>query len=81
LGGLIKRKKKERVNSNNRTEIPLFQDCILICIDCNSDFIFTSGEQQFFWSKGLAEPKRCPECRKLRKLTIAGNNNKGASVQ
>lgn len=58
----------------DRIEIPTFEDQILVCIDCSKDFVFTSGEQQFFWSKGLAKPKRCSGCRKFRKATIANNN-------
>ena len=47
-----------------------FQDRALICLDCGAEFVFSAGEQRFFWSKGLAEPKRCPACRELRKRTI-----------
>jgi hypothetical protein len=49
-----------------------FKDKQLTCIDCESIFTFTKGEQYFFASKeGLVQPKRCPECRKKRKLTLA----------
>lgn len=49
-----------------------FQDKQLTCIDCGATFIFTRGEQYYFASKpGLVEPKRCPECRLKRKLTLA----------
>ncbi len=47
-----------------------FRDQILECIDCQRDFIFTIGEQRYFASKGLSTPKRCPECRLKRKLTL-----------
>ena len=44
------------------------QDRTLTCRDCSSEFIFTSGEQEFFSSKGLQnDPVRCPECRSARK--------------
>ena len=36
-------------------------------IDCNKDFIFTEGEQQFFEEKGYSEPIRCKDCRNKRK--------------
>lgn len=39
-------------------------DKMLICEDCNSQFVFDAGEQAFFKSKGFTEPKRCPKCRK-----------------
>jgi len=54
---------------------PLFEDKSLTCVDCGLSFIFTAGEQSFYWSRNLIEPKRCPACRKFRKETAAGNNH------
>ena len=52
-----------------------FQDKQLVCVDCGAGFTFTKGEQRFFASKpGLVEPKRCPECRRKRKLTLVPDN-------
>lgn len=39
-------------------------DKLLVCEDCNSQFVFDAGEQAFFKEKGFTEPKRCPTCRK-----------------
>jgi uncharacterized protein with PIN domain len=40
----------------------------IICKDCNKEFVFTDGEQEFYKEKGLQnEPQRCPECRKAKK--------------
>jgi hypothetical protein len=47
-----------------------FRDLVLECIDCQRNFTFTRGEQQYFASKGLSTPKRCPQCRLKRKLTL-----------
>lgn len=47
-------------------------DRYLTCADCGNTFTWTQGEQEFYISKGLSEPKRCPACRKLRKATIDG---------
>ena len=45
-----------------------YQDRILTCRDCGQEFTFTSGEQEFFASKGLTNaPSRCPDCRKARR--------------
>ncbi len=45
-----------------------YQDRTLICRDCGREFTFTSGEQEFYASKGLQnDPVRCPECRNSRK--------------
>lgn len=37
------------------------------CVDCDTQFLFSLGEQQFFKEKGLTTPRRCPECRERRK--------------
>jgi len=50
------------------------EDKILRCVECGNEFVFEAGEQSFFRSKGLQEPKRCLPCRRARKATI----NKGA---
>ena len=45
-----------------------FKDQTIACADCNSNFIFSAGEQEFFQEKGLSNaPKRCPQCRKAKK--------------
>jgi len=46
----------------------MYQDKILSCRECNQDFVFTTGEQEFFASRGFTnEPTRCPACRAERK--------------
>lgn len=47
-----------------------FVDRVLTCLDCGREFTFTSGEQRYFWPKGLSEPKRCKPCRMLRKRSL-----------
>jgi hypothetical protein len=45
-----------------------FQDKSIQCSDCKTTFTFTSGEQEFYQSKGFTnEPKRCPSCRRANK--------------
>lgn len=44
-----------------------FTDKPLTCVDCGREFLFTAGERAFYFSKRLSEPKRCPECRRLRR--------------
>ncbi len=47
----------------------MFQDRTLTCRDCGGAFVFSSGEQAFFASKGLTnDPQRCPACRVAAKL-------------
>ena len=46
-----------------------FTDRELSCRDCGSSFVFTTGEQEFYATKGLQhDPVRCPSCRQTRKL-------------
>jgi hypothetical protein len=47
-----------------------FKDLILQCCDCKGAFTHTIGEQRYFASKGLSTPKRCQECRQIRKQTL-----------
>ena len=50
----------------------MFEDRSLTCRDCGESFLFSSGEQAFFASKGLTnEPQRCPTCRAAAKRTRA----------
>jgi CxxC-x17-CxxC domain-containing protein len=44
-----------------------FTDKILKCSDCGSDFVFTAGEQLFFFDKQFKnDPKRCKQCKTKR---------------
>jgi len=59
-----------------------FQDKSLRCADCGQDFEFTSGEQEFYASRGLQnEPRRCPECRRTRKSERRSGNDYRAPRQ
>lgn len=45
-----------------------YQDRNIACRDCNNEFVFSGGEQEFYASKGLMnDPVRCPDCRNARK--------------
>ncbi len=57
-------------------------DKTLSCKDCNADFIFSEGEQEFYKEKGFEnEPQRCPACRAARKQQRRrpSNNNYGGN--
>ena len=41
-------------------------DLLLTCSDCNQEFIFTAGEQQFFQERGYSSPRRCKPCRQAK---------------
>jgi len=45
-----------------------FVDKTIKCRECEQEFIFTAGEQEFYAEKGFVnEPQRCKACRSARK--------------
>jgi hypothetical protein len=45
-----------------------FEDEQLKCRDCDADFTFTKGEQEFYKEKGFEnKPTRCTECKRIKK--------------
>jgi hypothetical protein len=59
-----------------RTPQSEFRDAILICVDCQEEFVFTASAQQYFADRGLHDPpKRCKACyNDLRnRLPSSGN--------
>jgi CxxC-x17-CxxC domain-containing protein len=49
-----------------------FVDRLLTCADCGGEFIFTAGEQLFFFDKQFKnDPKRCKPCKSKRSGTGA----------
>ena len=57
-------------------DVSKLKDRKLQCCDCGGKFTFEAGEQAFFLSKELAEPKRCKPCRARRRATLIRNNSK-----
>lgn len=55
-----------------------FVDRILKCSDCGNDFVFTAGEQIFFFDKQFKnDPKRCKPC-KAKRAGLGRNTQSGA---
>ena len=50
-------------------------DKALTCSDCSSEFVFTASEQEFYAERQFSEPRRCPSCRALRKLSRGGSGD------
>ena len=49
-----------------------FVDRILLCADCGGQFVFTAGEQLFFFDKQFKnDPKRCKPCKGRRSGGVA----------
>lgn len=50
------------------------------CVDCEKEFTFTEGEQNYFKDRGLAIPKRCEACR-IKRRSVIGRNQVNIPVQ
>ena len=60
---------------------PQFVDRLLICSDCHGEFIFTAGEQLFFFDKQFKnDPKRCKPCKSRRSGLAAAANGTGPAA-
>ena len=46
------------------------KDKQLTCKICGDSFVFAIGEQMFYKDRGLAEPRRCPDCRRSHRQSI-----------
>lgn len=50
----------------------LYEDKFFHCKDCGVEFLFSSGEQEFFASKGYANtPVRCLRCRAANRARLS----------
>ena len=51
----------------------MYEDKTLVCKECNEEFVFTAGEQEFYAERGFQnEPQRCKTCRDNRKAAAKG---------
>ena len=58
----------------------MYTDETLNCVDCSAPFTFSTGEQEFFASKGFTnKPNRCADCRAARKAQRGGAGGGGGS--
>jgi CxxC-x17-CxxC domain-containing protein len=58
-----------------------FVDRLLTCQDCGNEFIFTAGEQLFFFDKQFKnDPKRCKPCKSRRAGQASGNGPAAAGI-
>jgi CxxC-x17-CxxC domain-containing protein len=59
------------IQTSLATETEL-EDKSILCIDCNSNFTWSVGEQVFFRDKQLQNPpKRCKECKQAKNERLA----------
>lgn len=53
-----------------------YKDKTIKCVDCGKEFVFTARDQAFYAEKGFTnEPKRCKECREIKKAQKRNENN------
>jgi CxxC-x17-CxxC domain-containing protein len=58
-----------------------FQDRVLKCSECGSEFVFTAGEQQFYQDKNFRnEPKRCRACKAKRQGGAPSSSHKAETL-
>ncbi|MCC6446482.1 MAG: zinc-ribbon domain-containing protein [Armatimonadetes bacterium] len=50
------------------------EDQVLTCRDCGAEYVFTSGEQEFFAEREFTPPTRCPACRRARKASRSADS-------
>jgi CxxC-x17-CxxC domain-containing protein len=62
----------ENINQTSLATETELEDKSILCIDCNSDFTWSVGEQVFFRDKQLQNPpKRCKECKQAKNERLA----------
>lgn len=49
----------------------------IVCSSCGTPFSFSAEEQEFYNSKGFAEPKKCKPCRDAAKAARGGGGGRG----
>ena len=56
-----------------------FQDKVIVCEDCGTEFTHTAEDQQKYVERGFtADPKRCRNCRQARKeRSASGPDRRG----
>ena len=50
-------------------------DVKIKCQDCGEEFIFSERDQKFYEEKGFQPPKRCKNCRNIKKDKFLSKNN------
>jgi CxxC-x17-CxxC domain-containing protein len=57
-----------------------FEDKVITCGDCGKEFVHTAEDQQRYAERGFTEaPKRCRECRQVRKDKAAAAKSRPRS--
>lgn len=58
-----------------------FTNSILVCVDCQEEFVFTASAQKYFAERGFLDPpKRCKACYTEFKNGVGGESAASAPV-
>src|SRR5438552_5731952 len=76
---IARQRQSAEIFQHPKGAVTMSADTTLTCRDCGQAFTFTSGEQDFYASRGYSEPSRCPDCRAARKAErdAGGNGSYG----
>jgi CxxC-x17-CxxC domain-containing protein len=55
-------------------------DLEITCSECNSPFMFTEREQEYYRERNLTHPKRCKPCRDARRANFGGGGGSRQST-
>jgi hypothetical protein len=66
---------EKKAETEEEEEEEEWKDIGMYCMECQTEFVHTVGEQEFFYEKGLKDPKRCKECRWAKKWWEGGEKN------
>jgi hypothetical protein len=57
-----------------------FEPKILVCVECEEEFVFTAAAQEYFAERGYTEdPKRCKTCHTSYKKSQREKDTSGSS--
>ena len=51
------------------------RDKELRCIECGEKFTLTVNDQEWYAFRGFKEPRRCKNCRRLRRAKVVGEED------
>lgn len=57
------------------------EDRDITCVQCQTPFVFTAKDQQFYTERGFQDPKRCKGCRENRSAKGGGASSGRAPRQ
>jgi hypothetical protein len=56
------------------------RDRLLMCCACGVEFLWSAGEQEFFRARELSPPRRCRECRRLKREQVNAGRSRPLRV-